>query len=159
MVDAFFYPVTNRAHRTMKMLINDYNLFTEHWRSMAVGIACTSFFLFVVLVGCFLKIASSHRFAGLERATSQIELNPFESSVTEETTLCNDGDQISWHFTKERQDVIMRRNRKYYSLICTSPLKDCLRVRGNVTLQFEGRKKATVNAWASKGRRYFESTP
>lgn len=69
--------------------------FTEHWRSMAVGIACTSFFLFVVLVGCFLKIASSHRFAGLERATSQIELNPFESSVTEETTLCNDGDQIS----------------------------------------------------------------
>lgn len=95
MVDAFFYPVTNRAHRTMKMLINDYNLFTEHWRSMAVGIACTSFFLFVVLVGCFLKIASSHRFAGLERATSQIELNPFESSVTEETTLCNDGDQIS----------------------------------------------------------------
>jgi len=68
---------------------------SEHWRSMAVGIACTSFFLFVVLVGCFLKIASSHRFAGLERATSQIELNPFESSVTEETTLCNDGDQIS----------------------------------------------------------------
>lgn len=26
MVDAFFYPVTNRAHRTMKMLINDYTL-------------------------------------------------------------------------------------------------------------------------------------
>ena len=62
---------------------------------MAVGIACTSFFLFVVLVGCFLKIASNHHFAGLERATSQIELNPFESSITEETTLCNDGEQLS----------------------------------------------------------------
>ena len=67
---------------------------------MAVGIACTSFFLFVVLVGCFLKIASNHRFAGLERATSQIELNPFESSITEETTLYNDGEQLSRQLKK-----------------------------------------------------------
>ena len=59
---------------------------------MAVGIACTSFFLFVTLVACFLKIASNRRFAGLEGATSQIELNPTDSSITE-TFLCNDVDQ------------------------------------------------------------------
>ncbi|XP_020605314.1 dorsal-ventral patterning tolloid-like protein 1 [Orbicella faveolata] len=81
--------------QAQKNLIFTEPVNSEHWRSMAVGIACTSFFLFVVLVGCFLKIASNHRFAGLERATSQIELNPFESSITEETTLCNDGEQLS----------------------------------------------------------------
>ena len=58
---------------------------------MAVGIACTSFFLFVILVACFLKIASSRRFAVLERTTSQIELNPTETSIAE-TTLRNDMD-------------------------------------------------------------------
>ncbi|KAL9973897.1 hypothetical protein ACROYT_G020404 [Oculina patagonica] len=64
---------------------------SDHLRSMAVGIACTSFFLFVILVTCFLKIAHHHRFAGLERTTSQIELNLIESSFAE-TTLCNDMD-------------------------------------------------------------------
>ena len=62
--------------------------FADHWRSMAVGIACTSFFLFVILVACFLKIASNRRFAGLEQTTSQTELNPTDSIV--ESTFSND---------------------------------------------------------------------
>ena len=55
---------------------------------MAVGIACTSFLLIVILVACFLRIASNRRFTGLQRASSQIALNPTDSSITE-TTLCN----------------------------------------------------------------------
>ena len=51
---------------------------------MAVGIGCTSFFLFVVLVWFFLKVASNaSRFVEFERTTSMIEQNPAESSIAE----------------------------------------------------------------------------
>ena len=51
---------------------------------MAVGIGCTSFFLFVVLVWFFLKVASNtSRFVEFERTTSLIEQNTAESSITE----------------------------------------------------------------------------
>ena len=59
---------------------------------MAVGIGCTSFFLFVVLVWCFLKVASNaSRFVEFERTTSLIEQNPTESSIAE-TCFTNDRD-------------------------------------------------------------------
>lgn len=58
---------------------------------MAAGIACSGLFLFVILVTCFIKIASTHRLVGLVSTTSQIELNPTESSMAE-TPLCNDID-------------------------------------------------------------------
>lgn len=65
---------------------------SDHWKSMAVGIGCTSLFVFVVLVWCFLKIASNAgRFVEFERTTSLIEQNPTESSIAE-TCLTNDRD-------------------------------------------------------------------
>lgn len=65
---------------------------SDHWKSMAVGIGCTSFFLFVVLVWCFLKVASNaSRFVEFERTISLIEQNPTESSIAE-TCFTNDRD-------------------------------------------------------------------
>lgn len=77
------YRATQANIRPQRKFFDEPVINSDHWKSMAVGIACTSFFLFVILVACFLKIASSRRFAGLERTTSQIELNPTESSIVE----------------------------------------------------------------------------
>ena len=58
---------------------------------MVAGITCSSLFIFLILVTCFIKIASAHRSTGLVAATSQIELNPTETS-TIETPLYHDVD-------------------------------------------------------------------
>jgi len=63
----------------------------DHLKSMVVGIACSSLLLFVILVTCFVKIASSHSLTGVTPSTSQIELNPTETSIVE-TPLCNEMD-------------------------------------------------------------------
>lgn len=82
------YRATRANITPQRKFYDEQAINSDHWRSMAVGIACTSFFLFVILVACFLKIASNRRFAGLEQTTSQTELNPTDSIV--ESTFSND---------------------------------------------------------------------
>ena len=138
MVDAFFYPVTNGAHRTMKMLINDCNLF---YRTLEKH-------------GCWYRL---HKFLSVRSISGLLSQDRQQSPLCRFRT-CDFTDRVeSIRVFRHRGNYIVqrrgsnkltfykRKTRCNNETICTLPLKDCLRVRGNVTLQFEGRKKATVN--------------